>query len=82
LVYHKKIILRKIGNASPVSHLIFPKDSLSLLGTSVGYLLCKFRINGECGEIKYILSPNINMPVRAEICETLHIDTEALSDRY
>jgi hypothetical protein len=27
-------------------------------------------------------SPNTNVLVRAEICETLHIDTEALSDKY
>jgi hypothetical protein len=27
-------------------------------------------------------SPNTNVLVRAEICETLHIDTEILSDKY
>jgi hypothetical protein len=27
-------------------------------------------------------SPNTNALVRAEICEALHIDTEALSDKY
>jgi hypothetical protein len=27
-------------------------------------------------------SPCTNSPMRAEICEALHIDTEALSDKY
>jgi hypothetical protein len=27
-------------------------------------------------------SPNTNALLRAEICETLHIDTKALSDKY
>jgi hypothetical protein len=27
-------------------------------------------------------SPNTNALLRAEICEALHIDTEALSDKY
>jgi hypothetical protein len=27
-------------------------------------------------------SPNTNVLVRAEICETLHINTEAISDKY
>jgi hypothetical protein len=26
--------------------------------------------------------PNTNVVLRAEICDTLHIDTEALSDKY
>jgi hypothetical protein len=27
-------------------------------------------------------SPNTNVMVRAEMCEAIHIDTEALSDKY
>jgi hypothetical protein len=29
-----------------------------------------------------LFSPNTNVVPRAEICDTLHIDTEALSDKY
>jgi hypothetical protein len=27
-------------------------------------------------------SPNTNVLIRAEICQALHIDTEAISDKY
>jgi hypothetical protein len=30
----------------------------------------------------FFFSPNTNALMRAEICEALHIDTEALSDKY
>jgi hypothetical protein len=32
---------------------------------------------GECSQLKYIL-----LTLRAEMCETLHINTEAISDKY
>lgn len=44
--------------------------------------MCKFGAIGEFSKIEYFFSPNTNVLLRAEICEALHIDTEALSDKY
>jgi hypothetical protein len=53
-------------------------NATSLQRTLDTGLLRKFRTNG--GSIFFL--PNTNSLLTAEICEALHIDTEALSDKY
>jgi hypothetical protein len=35
-----------------------------------------------CGKSSIFFSPNTDVLIRSEICQTLHIDTEAISDKY
>jgi hypothetical protein len=79
-------------NAPSVSHLLFADDSLILMkadmtnATSLQQVLDTYCANSgqmvSLAKSSIYFSPNTNVVLRAEICETLHIDTEALSDKY
>jgi hypothetical protein len=84
--------VRVCRNAPSVSHLLFADDSLILMkadmtnATSLQQVLDTYYANSgqlvSLAKSSIYFSPNTNVLVRAEICETLHIDTEALSDKY
>jgi hypothetical protein len=79
-------------NAPSVSHLLFVDDSLILIkadmdkATSLQWVLDVYCQNSgqmvSVAKSSIFFSPNTNVLVRADICEVLHIDTEALSDKY
>jgi hypothetical protein len=84
--------VRVCRNAPSVSHLLFADDSLILMkadtsnATSLQQVLDTYCANSgqmvSLSKSSIFFSPNTNVLVRAEICKTLHIDTEALSDKY
>jgi hypothetical protein len=84
--------VRVCRNAPSVSHLLFADDSLILMkadmtnATSLQQVLDTYCANSgqlvSLAKSSIYFSPNTNVLLRAEICETLHIDTEALSDKY
>jgi hypothetical protein len=84
--------VRVCRNAPSVSHLLFVDDSLILMkadvsnATSLQHVLDTYCANSRqmasLAKSSIFFSPNTNVFVRAEICEALHIDSEALSDRY
>jgi hypothetical protein len=84
--------VRVCRNAPSISHLLFADDSLILMGanmtnaTSLQRVLDTYRANSgqmvSLAKSSIFFSPNTNALTRAEICDTLHIDTEALSDKY
>jgi hypothetical protein len=84
--------LRVCRNAPPVSHFLFADDSLILMkadmnnATSLQQVLDTYCANSgqmvSLAKSSIFFSPNTNVLVRAEICETLHIVSEALSDKY
>jgi hypothetical protein len=75
-----------------VSHLLFADDSLIIMradmtnATSLQQVLDTYCANSgqlvSVAKSSIFFSPNTNVLVRAEICETLHINTEAISDKY
>ena len=79
-------------NAPSVSHLLFADDSLILMkadmtnATSLQQVLDTYYINSgqlvSLAKSSIFFSPNTHVILRAEICETLHIATEAISDKY
>jgi hypothetical protein len=84
--------VRVCRNAPSVSHLLFADDSLILMkadminATSLQQVLDTYCANSgqlvSVSKSSIFFSPNTNVIARVEICETLHIDTEALSDKY
>jgi hypothetical protein len=84
--------VRVCRNAPSVSHLLFADDSLILMGanttnaTSLQRVLDTYCANSgkkvSLAKSSIFFSPNTNALTKAEICDTLHIDTEALSDKY
>jgi hypothetical protein len=74
-------------NALPISHLIFADDSLILMkaylnnATSLERVLDTYCANSgqlvSLAKSSTFFSPNTNVLIRAQIYETLHIDTEA-----
>jgi hypothetical protein len=84
--------VRVCRNAPSVSHLLFADDFLILMkanmtnATSLQQVLDTYCANSgqlvSVAKSSIFFSPNTNVLVRAEICETLHINTEAISDKY
>jgi hypothetical protein len=84
--------VRVCRNAPSVSHLLFADDSLILMkadttnATSLQQVLDTYCANSgqlvSLAKSSIFFSPNTNVLARAEICQTLHIDTEAISDKY
>ena len=78
--------------ASLVSHLLFADDSLILMkaytlnAASLQHVLKTYcQSSGQMvsfAKSSVFFSPNTSVVTRAEICQELHIDTEALSDKY
>jgi hypothetical protein len=81
-----------VKNAPSVSHLLFADDSLILMkadinnATSLQRVLDTYYANSRqlmsLSKSSIFFSPNTDVLMRGEICEALHIDTEALSDKY
>ena len=84
--------VRVCRNAPSVSHLLFADDSLILMGadvlnaTSLQHVLDTYcQSSGQMVSLSkssIFFSPNTPVVTRTEVCEILHIVTEALSDRY
>jgi hypothetical protein len=84
--------VRVCRNAASVSHLLFADDSLILMkadmnnATSLQQVLDTYCANSgqlvSLAKCSIFFSPNTTALMRVEICETLHIDTEVLSDKY
>jgi hypothetical protein len=84
--------VRVCRNAPSVSHLLFADDSLILMkaetnnATSLQRVLDTYCANSgqmvSLAKSSIFFSPNTTDLIRAEVCEALHIDTEALSDKY
>ena len=79
-------------NAPSVSHLLFADDSLILMkadvlnATSLQQVLDSYCANSgqlvSLSKSSIFFSPNTNGDTREDICQELHIDNEALSDKY
>jgi hypothetical protein len=84
--------VRVCRNAPSVSHLLFADDSLIFMkadmtnANSLQQVLDNYCANSgqlvSLSKSSIFFSPNANALLRSEICATLHIDTEALSDKY
>jgi hypothetical protein len=82
--------VRVCRNTPSVSHLLFADDSLILIkvdmnnATSLQWVLDCANSGQLVSLVKSSIyfSPNTSVLLRAEICDTLHTDTEALSDKY
>jgi hypothetical protein len=84
--------VRVCRNAPSVSHLLFADDSLILMkadmtnATSLQNVLDTYCANSgqmvSLAKSSIFFSPNTNALLRSEICTMLHVDTEALSDKY
>jgi hypothetical protein len=84
--------VRVCRNAPSVSLLLFADDSLILMkadtnnATSLQQVLDIYCANSgqmvSLVKLSIFFSPNTNVLARAEICEALHITTEAISDKY
>jgi hypothetical protein len=79
-------------NAPSVSHLLFVDDSLILLkadlnnAISLQQVLDSYCASSEqlvsVGKSSIFFSPNTDVNLKVDICNTLHINTEAISDKY
>jgi hypothetical protein len=83
--------VRVCRNAPSVSHLLFADDSLILMKADMNNATSLQVLDTYCANSGQLVSlskssiyfsPNTNVLLRAEICEALNIDTEALSDKY
>jgi hypothetical protein len=84
--------VRVCKNAPSVSHLLVADDSLILMkadtnnATSLQQVLDTYCANSSqmvsLAKSSIFFSPNTNVLARVEICEALHITTEAISDKY
>jgi hypothetical protein len=84
--------IRVCRNAPSVSHLLFADDSLILMredmtnATSLQQVLDSYCANSgqmvSVAKSSIFFSPNTNVLLRSEICEVLHINTEAMSNKY
>jgi hypothetical protein len=84
--------VRVCRNAPSVSHLLFADDSLILMkanlnnAASLNQVLEQYcaSLGQMVSEAKcsIFFSPNVDVQVKAEICEELNIFTEAISDKY
>jgi hypothetical protein len=84
--------VRVCRNAPSVSHLLFADDSLILMkadmtnATSLQHVLDTYCANSgqmvSLSKSSIFFSPNTDVLIRSEICQTLHIDTEAISNKY
>jgi hypothetical protein len=84
--------VRVCRNAPSVSHLLFADDSLILMkadvlnAASLQHVLETYcQSSGQLVSLSkssVFFSPNTPAVSRTEVCEQLHIDTEALSDKY
>ena len=84
--------IRVCRNAPSVSHLLFADDSLILMradvlnAASLQQVLDSYCASSgqmvSLAKSSIFFSPNTNGDTRADICQELHIDTEALSDKY
>jgi hypothetical protein len=78
--------------APSVSHLLFANDSLILLkaylnnAISLQQVLESYCANSgqlvSVAKLSVFFSPNTHVDARIQVCNTLNIDTEALSDKY
>jgi hypothetical protein len=97
LLVHEEVVsgidgVRVCRNAPSFSHLLFADDFLIFMkadmpiATSLQQVLDTYFANSglmvSLAKSSIFFSPNTNSLLRAEICEALHIDTEALSDKY
>jgi hypothetical protein len=84
--------VRVCRNAPSVSHLLFADDSLILMkanltnAASLNQVLEQYcASSGQMvseAKCSIFFSPNVDVQVKAEICEELNIFTEAISDKY
>ena len=84
--------IRVCRNAPSVSHLLFADDSLILMSAdvlnaaSLEHVLDSYcQSSGQMASLSkssIFFSPNTPVVSRTEICQLLHIDTKALSDKY
>ena len=84
--------IRVCRNAPSVSHLLFADDSLILMradvlnATSLQQVLDAYCASSgqmvNLAKSSIYFSPNTSEVTKAEIGQILHIDTEALSDKY
>jgi hypothetical protein len=79
-------------NAPSVPHLLFADDSLILLkADTINAISLKQVLDSYCANSGQMVSvakssiyfsPNTDVNVRVAMCDILHIDTEAISDKY
>jgi hypothetical protein len=97
LLMHEKEVgdidgIRVCRNAQSVSHLLFANDSLILMKDDMTNAISLQQVldtycasSGQMVSVaksSIFFSQNTNALIRVEICETLHINTKALSDKY
>jgi hypothetical protein len=79
-------------NAPSVSHILFADDSLILLNADLNNAASLQQVLDEyCANSGHMISvakssiffgPNAHVDVKVDICNTLNINTEAISDKY